>query len=212
MAEAGSRNLRRGTRRRCGGDLENPGYARSQSWSGSPASVAIGVAVVLWSQLNYPCTVRQSRGKDAKSRSSALQQTGVTYRVGKGQRHADGADVQAQGTPHAAGGPGPAEQCRNGLRADAAGYRFRHQPDGREARYQQACRANWHAPSPPSVRCRAPACIWRFPKQSVFVRKRQPPSASVALRLHTGRILEDGQVEAIVHMVASSIPNSNRAA
>ena len=54
--------------------------------------------------------------------------------------------------------------------------------------------------------------IWRSPNQSVFVRKRQPPSASVALRLHSGRILEEGQVEAIVHMVASSIPNSNRAA
>ena len=45
-----------------------------------------------------------------------------------------------------------------------------------------------------------------IPKQSVFVRKRQPPSASVALRLHNGRALEEGQVEAIVHMVASSIP------
>ena len=45
-----------------------------------------------------------------------------------------------------------------------------------------------------------------IPKQSVFVRKRQPPSASVAVRLHNGRALEDGQVEAIVHLVASSVP------
>jgi flagellar M-ring protein FliF len=45
-----------------------------------------------------------------------------------------------------------------------------------------------------------------IPKQSVFVRKRQPPSASVAVRLHNGRALEDSQVEAIVHLVASSVP------
>ena len=39
-----------------------------------------------------------------------------------------------------------------------------------------------------------------IPKQSVFVRKRQPPSASVALRLHNGRALEDDQVQ-LLHMV-----------
>ncbi len=44
-----------------------------------------------------------------------------------------------------------------------------------------------------------------IPKQSVFVRKRETPSASVALSLYGGRNIEQGQVNAIVHMVASSI-------
>jgi flagellar M-ring protein FliF len=46
-----------------------------------------------------------------------------------------------------------------------------------------------------------------LPKQSVFVRKRQAASASVLLNLYGGRMLEDEQVAAIRHLVASSIPN-----
>ncbi|RUO19239.1 flagellar basal-body MS-ring/collar protein FliF [Aliidiomarina haloalkalitolerans] len=43
-------------------------------------------------------------------------------------------------------------------------------------------------------------------KPSVFVREREPAKASVVLSLHAGRVLGDGQVMAIVHMVASSVP------
>lgn len=46
-----------------------------------------------------------------------------------------------------------------------------------------------------------------IPKHSVFVRKREKPSASVALSLYGGRTIEQGQVNAIVHMVASGISN-----
>jgi len=46
-----------------------------------------------------------------------------------------------------------------------------------------------------------------IPKQSVFVRKQQKPSASVALSLYGGRAIEQGQVNAIVHLVASGISN-----
>jgi len=46
-----------------------------------------------------------------------------------------------------------------------------------------------------------------IPKSSVFVRKRQKPSASVALSLYGGRAIEQGQVNAIVHLVASGISN-----
>ena len=44
-----------------------------------------------------------------------------------------------------------------------------------------------------------------IPKRSVFVRDREEPSASVALNLYGGRTIEQGQVNAIIHMVASSI-------
>lgn len=43
-------------------------------------------------------------------------------------------------------------------------------------------------------------------KPSVFVREREPAKASVVLSLHAGRVLGEGQVTAIVHMVASSVP------
>lgn len=41
---------------------------------------------------------------------------------------------------------------------------------------------------------------------SVFVRDRSEPAASVMLTLAPGRTLGDGQVQAIVHLVASSVP------
>jgi flagellar M-ring protein FliF len=46
-----------------------------------------------------------------------------------------------------------------------------------------------------------------LPKASVFVRERQKPTASVLLNLHSGRTLDPAQVNAIVHLVASSVPD-----
>ena len=45
--------------------------------------------------------------------------------------------------------------------------------------------------------------------QSAFVRDRAAPGASVMLTLEGGRTLSDGQVQAIVHLVASSVPGLN---
>lgn len=45
------------------------------------------------------------------------------------------------------------------------------------------------------------------PKESVFVRERKQPTASVIVNLYSGRSLQPGQVSAISHMVASSVPN-----
>jgi flagellar M-ring protein FliF len=46
-----------------------------------------------------------------------------------------------------------------------------------------------------------------IPKQTVFVKEQQKPSASVVLALHAGRTLDSGQVSAIVHLISSSVPN-----
>ena len=46
-----------------------------------------------------------------------------------------------------------------------------------------------------------------IPKPSVFVRDQQNPTASVLLNLRPGRTLDPQQVAAVVHLVASSVPN-----
>lgn len=46
-----------------------------------------------------------------------------------------------------------------------------------------------------------------IPKPSVFVRDQQKPTASVLLNLRPGRSLDAQQVSAIVHLVASSVPD-----
>jgi len=44
-----------------------------------------------------------------------------------------------------------------------------------------------------------------FPKQSVFVREQQKPSASVLVTMHTGRVLDGAQVSGIQHLISSSV-------
>lgn len=44
-----------------------------------------------------------------------------------------------------------------------------------------------------------------LPKPSLFVREQKSPSASVTLTLQPGRALDDGQINAIVYMVSSSV-------
>ncbi|CAD6523567.1 flagellar basal-body MS-ring/collar protein FliF [Paraburkholderia sabiae] len=46
-----------------------------------------------------------------------------------------------------------------------------------------------------------------IPKPTVFVRDREAPSASVLVNLYPGRMLDEGQVVAITHMVASAVPD-----
>jgi flagellar M-ring protein FliF len=45
-----------------------------------------------------------------------------------------------------------------------------------------------------------------MPKDSIFVSEQKAPTASVLLNLHPGRTLDPQQVSAIVHLVASSVP------
>jgi flagellar M-ring protein FliF len=48
-----------------------------------------------------------------------------------------------------------------------------------------------------------------IPKQSVFVREKQSPTASVLVNLNSGRTLDKQQVNAVVHLVSSSVPDLN---
>jgi flagellar M-ring protein FliF len=46
-----------------------------------------------------------------------------------------------------------------------------------------------------------------IPKETVFVREQQKPSASILINLYPGRTLEKAQVEGVIHLVASSVPD-----
>lgn len=48
-----------------------------------------------------------------------------------------------------------------------------------------------------------------LPRESLFVRDRQEPTASVLVSLHAGRNLSESQVSAISWLVSSSVPNLN---
>lgn len=48
--------------------------------------------------------------------------------------------------------------------------------------------------------------ILAVPERSAFLREQTPPSASVFLKLASGRAIGTGQVQSIVHLVSSSVP------
>lgn len=186
---------------------ENPWLRQIAVMVGIAASVALGVAVVLWSQApNYAPLYGNLAEKDASQVMEALQQAGADYRVDQasGMVMVPAAKVKelrmqlaGQGLPNSVG----------------MGFELLQQDTGfgtsqmvEKARYQQAMQGELARTIATIGAVQSARVHLAIPKQSVFVRKRQPPSASVALRLHSGRILEEGQVEAIVHMVASSIP------
>lgn len=48
-----------------------------------------------------------------------------------------------------------------------------------------------------------------IPKPSIFIREKQTPSASIVLNMFGSRTLSEGQINGIVHLVASSLPSMN---
>ena len=50
------------------------------------------------------------------------------------------------------------------------------------------------------------ACILQKPQQSPFIKNRAPAKASVYIETYSGRKLTDSNIQAIIHLVSSSIP------
>jgi flagellar M-ring protein FliF len=186
---------------------ENPWLRQVAVMVGIAASVALGVAVVLWSQApSYAPLYGNLAEKDASQVMEALQQAGVSFKVDEatGMVMVPSAKLKevrmqlaGQGLPNSVG----------------MGFELLQQDTGfgtsqmvEKARYQQALQGELARSIATIGAVQSARVHLAIPKQSVFVRKRQPPSASVAVRLHSGRALEDTQVEAIVHLVASSVP------
>jgi flagellar M-ring protein FliF len=186
---------------------DNPWLRQVAVMVGIAASVALGVAVVLWSQApSFAPLYGNLAEKDASQVIEALQQTGADYRVDEatgmvmvpsGKLKELRMQLAGQGLPNSVGMGFALLQQDTGFGTSQLVEKARHQ----QALQGELARTIATIGAIDSARVHL-----AIPKQSVFVRKRKPPSASVAVRLHNGRTLEEGQVEAIVHLVASSVP------
>lgn len=175
---------------------------------GLAASVALGVAVVLWSQEpNYGVLYGNLSSKDATQVMDVLQKEGVKYKldektgalmVPSSAVHDVRIKLASQGLPHSAAvGLDMLQQKQEfGTSQFLETARYQHALEGELARSVMTLNNVEHA-----------RIHLAMPKQTAFVRERQQPSASVLVSLYPGRTLEEGQVAAITHMVAASIPN-----
>lgn len=175
---------------------------------GIAASVALGIAVVLWSQTpSYSMLYGNLAPKDATEVVAALEQNAIPYKINE----STGAVMVASGKLHEA----RMKLAGQGLpRSDSLGYEILQQETGfgtsralEAARFHRALEGELARTIGTLSNIESARVHLATPKQSVFVRKSNDPSASVVLKLYSGRVLDKGQVAAIVHLVASSVPD-----
>ncbi len=187
--------------------MANPAVRQLSVMVGIAASVALGFAVVLWSQTpNYSVLYANLASKDVSSVIDALQKGNVSYKVdpATGAVMVPSADVQSARLKLAG----------EGLpQSDGFGFELLQKDTGfgtsrlvEEARYQRAIEGELSRTIASLANVETARVHIAIPKRSVFARQRKHPTASVVVKLFSGRSLEKGQVEAIIHLVASSVP------
>lgn len=186
---------------------DNPLLRQLAVMIGIAASVALGVAVVLWSQTPSMAPLYGNLAeKDASEVLEALQKSGVEFKVDEtsgtilvpaGKVKELRMQLASAGIPNGTGMGFELLQKDMGFGTSRVVER---------ARYLQAMQGELARTIATIGAVQTARVHLAIPKQSVFVRDRKKPSASVTVKLLAGRTLERGQVQAIVHLVASSVP------
>ncbi len=187
--------------------LSTPGPVLYGVIAGTVGLLAVIVALVLWAgEPDYQPLYRGLPENEAGQIMEALAKANVPHRVDRASGallvpadkvHETRLKLAAQGLPRGA---------TNGFELLDQHNGFGVSQFMENARYQRALEGEL-ARSVMSIGAVANARVHlAIPKESVFVRNRQPPSASVLVQLAPGRVLDGGQVAAIVHLVSSSVP------
>lgn len=185
-----------------------------QTQFGKNIALGVGIAIVLaimtgvwmWSQQpEYRVLFANVSDKDGGAITASLDQMAIPYKFSEGggailvaadRVHDARLKLAAQGLPK--GGNVGFELMENqklGVSQFHEQVNYQRSLEGELARSIQSLAAVGSA-----------RVHLALPKPSVFVREQQKPTASVLLNLQTGRVLDPAQVSAIVHLVASSVP------
>ncbi|WP_133649586.1 flagellar basal-body MS-ring/collar protein FliF [Paraburkholderia flava] len=169
--------------------------------------VAVVAALVLWSRApDYKVLYSNLSDRDGGAIITALQQANIPYKfsdaggailVPSEQVHEMRLRLAAQGLP------------KNG----SVGFelmdnqKFGISQFAEQVNYQRALEGELQQTIESISSVRSARVHLAIPKPSVFVRDREQPSASVMVNLYPGRVLDEGQVVAVSHMVASAVPD-----
>lgn len=179
---------------------------------GLAASVAIGFAVVLWSQQpDYRPLYGSLAGMDAKQVMDTLATADIPYTV---EPNSGALLVKADDLPRArlklaAAGVTPTD--------GNIGFEILDKDQGlgtsqfmEATRYRRGLEGELARTISSLNNVKAARVHLAIPKSSVFVRDERKPSASVLVELYSGRSLEPSQVVAIVNLVATSVPELSK--
>ncbi len=175
---------------------------------GLAASIAIGIAVVLWSQTpTFSILYSNVTGQDAQAMAEVLKRNNIEFRldpdsgaimVESGKTSEAMLKLAAENLPQSAGEGFEIMDKEQGFGSSAfiQNVRYQRAREGELARTIKSIAAVENA-----------RVHLALPRESAFVRNRKKPSASVMIKLAPGRRLEKEQIAAITHLVASSITN-----
>ncbi|MBR9828791.1 MAG: flagellar basal body M-ring protein FliF [Oceanospirillales bacterium] len=174
---------------------------------GLAASIAIGFAVVLWSQKpDYNVLFSNLSFADANEVIEQLRLFNVPYKFDTDGR----AILVPQEHVHQA----RLKLASEGFTNDkTVGFELLEQEQGlgtsqfmENARFRRGLEGELARTISSLLAVRAARVHLALPKESVFVRDQRKPRASVFIEMFSGRTLERDQVAAIANLVASSIP------
>lgn len=179
---------------------------------GLAASVAIGFAVVLWSQQpDYRPLYGSLAGMDANQVMEALTMADISYKIepNTGALLVKSEDVARARLKLAGAGIAPSDgnvgfeildkEPALGTSQFMEAANYRRGLEGELARTISSLN-----------NVKGARVHLAIPKSSVFVRDERKPSASVLVELYPGRNLEPSQVMAIINLVASSVPELSK--
>ena len=190
------------------GIAQIPGVRQLLVLLGIAAAIAIGITVAIWSR--SPVMAPLYTGLDERDASQvvqALQSAGDQFKldasgtailVPEGDVARLRLRLAAQGLP---------QGSASGIAGEAEASPFGMSDFAEKARYQKRLEGELMASIGSLQPVKASRVHLALPKQSAFVRDRRPASASVVVTLFPGRRLDMAQVNAIVHLVASSVPD-----
>jgi flagellar M-ring protein FliF len=173
---------------------------------GVAAAVAAGVMVVIWSRgPTFSLLYANMTSEDQAQVAQALDASGIKYRLEPASNGISVPDEQlnearlklaGQGLPEGTGGfANLSKDPGFGVSQFMEGARYQHALEAELARTIASLR--------PVDGARVHLAV---PRESAFVRDRQPASASVFVSLKQGKRLEQEQIQSIINLVASSIP------
>lgn len=173
---------------------------------GLSASIALGIAIVMWAQSpNYTVLFGNVSPMDSSLIMDELQKADIPFKLD-----------EKTGTVMVASGK--VQEARLKLatlglpKGNGSGFELLDQQEKfgvsqfmEKARYQRALEGELARTISTLKNVKSARVHLAIPKQSAFVRNKEAPSASVVVNLYSSRGLAEDQIQAIVHMVASSI-------
>jgi flagellar M-ring protein FliF len=173
---------------------------------GLAASVAVGFAVVLWSQTpDYRVLFSNVEFSDSNTIIEQLNMRGIEHKFDSTGRTILVPEKSLHEARLALAADGFTNEKIQGFEMLTGDQPLASSHFMEQARYRQALQGELARTIMSIKAVKAARVHLAFPPESSFVRDKQSPSASVVLEISSGRKLEPSQVSAISHLIVGSI-------